>query len=308
MRRSPERPRSAVVWSVNGVAHGNATTGAISSSGLYTPATTIWAGHSVNVSAASTVTPALSASINVKMVNPLPVFTSATLLFTAPGSYLLDVKGAAFFPASQLVVAGVNVATTYVSSTELQSNITLPAGTITVKAGVLNPNAGQSAPVSQTLSVPAGPRASIAQATRLLDQATFGPTLSATQHVQLVGMPAYLTEQFSTPATLMPPIPNPTGRAVSRCYVPLCPALLLEKCAHRKRSASPARSLRPQRNVRGLDQRGERAFHPCISERAGQRCLHQLPADHGRRYAFPCDGCLSEYAQQWRGARRTNRQ
>ncbi len=206
---------SAVVWSVNGVAHGNATTGAISSSGLYTPATTIWAGHSVSVSAASTAAPASSASISVKIVNPLPVFTSGTLLFTAPGSYLLDVNGASFFPASQLVVAGANVATTYVSSTELQSNITLPAGTITVKAGVLNPNAGQSAPVSQTLAVPAGLRASIAQATRLLDQATFGPTLSATQHVQLIGMSAYLAEQFSTPATRMPPIPNPP--------VALCP-------------------------------------------------------------------------------------
>jgi len=206
---------NAVVWSVNGVAHGNATTGAISVSGLYTPATSIWAGHSVSVSATATAAPGSSGSINVKIVNPLPVVTSVTLLFTAPGSYLLDVNGSNFFPTSQLVVAGVNVATTYVSTTELESNITLPAGTISVKAGVLNPNAGQSAPVSQTLTVPAGPRASIAQATRLLDQATFGPTLSDTQHVQLVGMPVYLTEQFATPATLMPPIPNPP--------VALCP-------------------------------------------------------------------------------------
>jgi uncharacterized protein (DUF1800 family) len=206
---------SAVVWSVNGVAHGNATTGTISASGLYTPAAAIWAGHSVTVSATSIATPVTTASLTVKIVNPLPVFAYATLTVTGPGTYLLTAYGSGFVAASQLVVAGANVATTYISSTELQSNISLPSGTITFKAGVVNPNTGQSAPVGQTLTVPAAPRATIAQATRLLDQATFGPTLSAVQHIQQIGMAAYLNEQFASPATLMPAIPNPP--------VALCP-------------------------------------------------------------------------------------
>src|ERR1700733_9482887 len=37
----------AVVWSVNGYAGGANSTGLISASGLYSPASTIWAGHPV---------------------------------------------------------------------------------------------------------------------------------------------------------------------------------------------------------------------------------------------------------------------
>ena len=41
---------AVVVWSVNGFIDGNTTTGPISASGLYSPAATIWAGHSVKIS------------------------------------------------------------------------------------------------------------------------------------------------------------------------------------------------------------------------------------------------------------------
>src|SRR6185437_12425498 len=49
-------------------------------------------------------------------------------------------------------------------------------------------------------------KASLAMASRLLDQATFGPTLTDIQHVETVGLQAYLNEQFATPATLEPDI------------------------------------------------------------------------------------------------------
>ena len=70
-------------------------------------------------------------------------------------------------------------------------------------------------PLRQTLAVPPVLLASLAQSARLLDQTTFGPTLSAIQHVQLVGIAAYLNEQFATPTTRMPAIPDPP--------VALCP-------------------------------------------------------------------------------------
>src|SRR5258708_19208667 len=53
------------------------------------------------------------------------------------------------------------------------------------------------------------PPVSLATATRLLDQTTFGPTLSAVQSVQQLGVAAYLAQQFATPTTRMPAIPNP---------------------------------------------------------------------------------------------------
>ena len=64
---------TAVVWSVNGVAHGTAATGTISASGLYSPASTILAGHSVTIGAATASKPASSASLSVKVLNPLPI-------------------------------------------------------------------------------------------------------------------------------------------------------------------------------------------------------------------------------------------
>jgi uncharacterized protein (DUF1800 family) len=50
---------------------------------------------------------------------------------------------------------------------------------------------------------------SLTQAARLLDQTTFGPTLSAISNVQQIGIAAYLAQQFATPTTRMPAIGNP---------------------------------------------------------------------------------------------------
>lgn len=51
----------------------------------------------------------------------------------------------------------------------------------------------------------ASPQANAADAARLLTQATFGPTTSLLSHVQVVGLPTFLNEQFNTPATLTLP-------------------------------------------------------------------------------------------------------
>jgi hypothetical protein len=62
-------------------------------------------------------------------------------------------QGSGLVSASQLQVAGANVATIFISSTQLQSTISLPAGTTSVKVGVLNPDAEQETPVSRILPV-----------------------------------------------------------------------------------------------------------------------------------------------------------
>jgi uncharacterized protein (DUF1800 family) len=200
----------AVVWSVNGYAGGANSTGPISTTGFYTPAANFFAGHSVTISAAPVATPASSASLSVKILNPLPTITAGSVTQTAPGTgFVLTVNGTGFVSGSQLQVTGVNTATTLLSSTELQSSITLPAGTTSIAVGVLNPNAAQKSAVTQTMAVQTIPPVSLAQATRLLDQSTFGPTLGAVQSVQQMGVAAYLNQQFATPTTRMPAIPNP---------------------------------------------------------------------------------------------------
>src|SRR5882757_1374410 len=200
----------AVVWSANGVAGGTNATGPISTSGFYTPAASFFAGHSVTISAATVAQPAGSASLSVKILNPLPTITAGSVTQTAPGtSFALTLSGTGFVSGSQLQVAGVNTATTYLSTTELQSTITLSAGTTSITVGVLNPNAAQKAAVTQTVAAQTIPPVSLAAATRLVDQTTFGPTLSAVQNVQQLGVAAYLAQQFATPTTRMPAIPNP---------------------------------------------------------------------------------------------------
>jgi uncharacterized protein (DUF1800 family) len=204
---------SAVAWSVNGVANGNSSTGSISASGLYTPASTLFAGHSVTVSVATQSAPVSSVSLTVKILSVLPAFTSVTASASAPGIFSLDLHGSGFVPGSQVQVLGSSPPTTFISSTELLANVSIPVGTLTIKVGVLNPNAGQS--VTQQITLPPPLLASLTQATRLLDQTSFGPTLASVQTVQQVGMTGYLNQQFATPATLMPAIPNPP--------VALCP-------------------------------------------------------------------------------------
>jgi hypothetical protein len=182
-----------IVWSVNGTVHGTVANGLISATGLYSPASTIFAGHSVTIGAALGPKPASSASLSVRILNLLPVFSSGSVTpAVQPGSYLVDVHGSGFMPTSQLQISGGNVAFTFISATELESTISLPAGTATVEVGVLNPNAGQNSPVTRALAVPPIPLASLTESARLLDQTTFGPTLSAIQHVQLAGAAAYL--------------------------------------------------------------------------------------------------------------------
>ncbi len=201
------------VWSANGFAGGTGSTGPISTTGLYSPAPAIFAGHSVTITATINGS---SASLNVKILNVLPVLSSASVTQSVTGnSFLLDVLGSGFVTTSQLSVAGANVATIFISSGELRSNITVPAGTSTIAVGILNPNANQTSPMTETVPVQAIPAVSYTQAARLLDQTTFGPTLAAIQQVQQIGVTAYLNQQFATPTTLMPAIPNPP--------VALCP-------------------------------------------------------------------------------------
>jgi hypothetical protein len=145
-----------VAWFVNGFAGGNTTTGLITTSGVYSPSATIWAGHSVTITAKTLSQPISSAALLVKVLNPLPVLSSGVITQTVPSNnYSLVVQGSGFVPTSQLQSGGVNIATVAISSTKLQGTLSIAPGTPAIKVGVLNPNAAQKTPVSFTLPVPA---------------------------------------------------------------------------------------------------------------------------------------------------------
>jgi uncharacterized protein (DUF1800 family) len=197
---------NAVTWQVNGAAGGNGTVGTISSAGVYTPPATIPSANTVTVTAVSVASPSTSGSAQLSILNPVPSVTTATATLVSGTSYSLDVAGASFVNGAQIQAGGANVTTTFVSATDLQATVTIPSGTTALSVVVANPSPGpaSSNPVNATIYF-----ASVPAAARLLDQATFGPTISDIQNVQTLGLDAWITQQFNTPDTPLANIPNP---------------------------------------------------------------------------------------------------
>jgi len=197
---------TSVTWQVDGVNGGNSSVGTISSTGAYTPPAALPPTNSVTVTAVSVASPALSGSAALSLLNPVPVLSSSEATLISGTSYTVEAIGSGFASGAQIQVGGVAQPTTFISSTDLETTVTIPSGTTTLTVAVMNPAPG--ATTSNTASATVY-LASTAAAARLLDQATFGPTLADIRHVRNVGLDSYLTEQFNTSATLLADIPTP---------------------------------------------------------------------------------------------------
>ncbi|HEV2619338.1 MAG TPA: DUF1800 domain-containing protein, partial [Acidobacteriaceae bacterium] len=198
---------TAVNWQVNGVSGGSAATGTISASGLYTPPATIPSTNPVTITAVSVAAPTAVGAASETVWNPIPAVASAVATENYGASTgLLTVTGSGFVAGAQILVGGVATTTTFVSPTMLQAAAApIPSGATTLAVSVTNPNPGSVTTQSASAQV----QTSLQSAARLLDQATFGPTLADIQTVQSEGLPAYLAAQFATPTTLEPDITNP---------------------------------------------------------------------------------------------------
>jgi uncharacterized protein (DUF1800 family) len=212
---------SAVTWSVNGIAGGSSAAGTISATGLYTPPSALPASNPVTITATTTSAPAVSGTASEAVWNPLPAVVTAAITQNAGATTgLLDVLGTGFVAGSQLQAAGVTAATTtYVSATELQATIPVATGATTVAVDVINPNPGGATSSSANAQV-SNLKATMQASSRLLDQATFGPTLTDIQNVETIGLQAYLNQQFALPATLEPDIANPPPTACATNTIP----------------------------------------------------------------------------------------
>ncbi|ADW68695.1 protein of unknown function DUF1800 [Granulicella tundricola MP5ACTX9] len=198
----------SVTWQVNGTTGGSSANGMITSTGTYTAPATLPSPNTVTISAVSAASASAVGTLSEAVWNPVPVVTAAAATQTGTAStVMIDVKGTSFVSGAQIQVGGASVTTTAVSSTELQASVAATTAA-SLAVDVWNPDPGAAAStVSQVaISVVKVP---VAAASRLLDQATFGPTLADIQHVQTVGLDGYLTEQFATPATVLADVPNP---------------------------------------------------------------------------------------------------
>ena len=198
---------TAVTWQVNGISGGSSAVGTISAAGLYTPPTAIPATDPVAITAVSVAAPTVTGTANELVWNPLPTVTSAVVSQNYGATTgLVTVIGTGFVSGAQVQAGGTTVATTtFVSATQLQATVPVGTGATTVAVDVVNPNPGSATSTVASAQV----QLSLQTAARLLDQATFGPTLTDIAHVQTVGVQGYLNEQFALAPTLEPDITTP---------------------------------------------------------------------------------------------------
>ncbi len=193
-----------LVWKVNTVVGGNTTVGTITTSGLYTAPASNAAGQ-VFINAPSVEAPQSSnAPAYVLLLSNLPVVTAALPTPIPVGNFTISVSGSNFLNGAQVIFGGTMLTTTFISSTSLSaSGTSSAAGTVALQ--VINPGTGS--PTSNTLQVQVGASntgVTAAAAARFLEQTTFGPTPALIQHVQQVGLQAFLNEQYAAAASTYP--------------------------------------------------------------------------------------------------------
>jgi hypothetical protein len=140
---------TAVSWSVNSTPGGSATLGTIASSGNYTAPSTLPSPNTVTVTATSAADITKSASSAVTLLNPTPTLVGVSPASTNLGNFSLTITGSNFVSGAQVLLNGVALSTTFVSSTQL--NATGNATTAGIfPISVQNPDPGSS--TSSTLN------------------------------------------------------------------------------------------------------------------------------------------------------------
>ena len=145
-------PNNDVTWSVNDMAGGDATTGTISASGMYSAPAALPNPNSVTIKAVSTSDSSLSATVTVDVLNPIPAISGIQPSSINTGAFSLTVTGNNFVSGAQVMLAGAALTTSFVSSTQLTAtgNAASP-GTFAVS--VTNPDPGSASSGSVNLLV-----------------------------------------------------------------------------------------------------------------------------------------------------------
>lgn len=130
-----------VTWAVNGVDGGNSTVGTITSAGVYTAPRAVPTNNVIKVRATSTTSASIFGEASVTLQNPSPTISSLTPTAVNIGTFTVKITGIGFLPASKIQLGGTNIATTFVSDTELKFTLTDNTARSTDVA-VVNPDPG----------------------------------------------------------------------------------------------------------------------------------------------------------------------
>jgi uncharacterized protein (DUF1800 family) len=203
---------TGVTLAINGVAGGNAQVGtAISNADgsiTYTaPAVVPKPNNVVQMTITSVDNPTVSITQNISVLNPIPILTSATPTSFNVGSASVVVTGQNFISGATVLMNGAPVSTTFNSGTQLTATIS-PTQPGTIDLQVLNPSPGPANSADLIADVAGGAptlQVSLTDASRFLQQATFGATDGDIQNLSLIGYQAWLNQQFAAQQTLMEP-------------------------------------------------------------------------------------------------------
>jgi uncharacterized protein (DUF1800 family) len=205
---------TGVTLQVNGVTGGNSVVGtAVSNSDgsitYHAPAVVPTPNNVVQLTITSVDNPTVSINQNISVLNPIPILTSASPMTMNPGPPATTVVliGQAFISGAQVLVNGAAVPTTFNSGTQLTATVS-PTQPGNLDLQVLNPSPGPATSadlIATANGTPPVPIVSPEDASRFLDQATFGATDADIHHLSLIGYQSWLNEQFSLPQTTMEP-------------------------------------------------------------------------------------------------------
>ncbi len=230
----------AVRWAVNGVPGGNGSVGTVSSTGLYTAPAVVPMANAVRVSATNIAQSQYAGTATLTITQVQPHLWSAWPRSVAAGPFELTLNGNGFNANAVVRFGGVVVPSTVKSATSITISGTalasqvgtsvrlvvgqnglggLQSEVVTVPVTAAVPTTPLPAPTpsptpspTPTPSPPApansGPGTGLGtpdlKASRLLEQAAFGPTPAALARVRQMGADAWLAEQLLMPETAIP--------------------------------------------------------------------------------------------------------
>ena len=198
---------TALNWTVNGVAGGNAQIGTISATGVYTAPAVVPNPNLVVVQATSVDNPNSVTIVNVQVLNPVPILLNAAPSTVNIGSTSVVLSGGSFINGATVLENGSPIPTQFNSSTQLTATVDpTVAGPFDLQ--VLNPDPGASVSADVVEQVPGTPPTPLVlpqDASRFLMQATFGGSEADINHLSTIGYNAWFTEQFAIANTLHEP-------------------------------------------------------------------------------------------------------
>jgi hypothetical protein len=148
---------ASVIWQVNSVAGGAASSGTISPSGIYTAPATVPSPNSVTVEAVSAADSSVAGQSAVTVWNPIPVLAAISPASVGEGAFSITVTGSNFVNGAQVMLAGTPLTTTFSSSTQVEATGTASAvGVFAVAVDNPNPGSSASGPVNLQVTSSSG--------------------------------------------------------------------------------------------------------------------------------------------------------